>query len=65
MVSHDSVDFKELNLRQNYKTSDVEWNLSEGIARIMGNGETFMNKSKLNITPLSLRKYRVYMFIAI
>ena len=57
MVSHDSIDFKELNLRQNHKTHDVEWNLGEGIARVMGIGETtFMNKAKLNITPLFPKK---------
>ena len=26
MVSHDSIDFKELNLKLNHKTSEVEWN---------------------------------------
>ena len=36
MVSHVSIDFEELCLMQNLKTSEVEWNLGEGIGKLMG-----------------------------
>ena len=36
MVSHDSINFIELNLKQNHKTSEVEWNLGEEKANVMG-----------------------------
>ena len=50
MVSNDSINFKELSLKQNHEASEVKWNLCEGIGKIMGIGDIiFMNKLKLNI----------------
>ena len=57
MVSHDSINFTELNLKLNHKTSEVEWKLGEGIAKVMGIGETrFINRPKLDMTPMFPKK---------
>ena len=57
MVSHDSINFTELNLKLNHKTSEVEWNLGEGIAKVMDIGETsFINRPKLDMIPMFPKK---------
>ena len=67
MVSHDSINFTELNLKQNHITSDVEWNLGEGIAKVMGIGQTsFINRPKFDMIPMFPKKLScIYVYCAI